>query len=108
MRSFNIARVDGARRPTLLVSDVDNNRHKIVEAPGMELAKLQAVVAIKQTLAREESPMPECSECHGGVTPELELCERQECRDWYQMAVTILDRVEVSIRTDGDVGEVVL
>jgi hypothetical protein len=111
MRNFNIRLVEDAERPTLLLTDVDNNRHKIVEAPGLELAKLQAVCAIKQVIAREEAPMPECDECRGGMVRTgdgIELCGREECREWYGNAITILDRVEVTVSTHGDVGEVVL
>jgi hypothetical protein len=110
MRNFSIRRI-AAARPTLLVTDIDNNRHKVVDAPGLELAKLNAVIAVKQVLAREESPMPECDECKGGLmrTGEgIELCGREECREWYDKAITILDRVEVTMSTDGSVGEVVL
>jgi hypothetical protein len=110
MRAFKITRIPG-ERPSLIVADIDNQQHKLVNAPSLELAKLQAVCAIKQVLAREEAPMPECDECWGGVMRTedgMVLCERNECREWYGNAITILDRVEVTISTEGDVGEVVL
>lgn len=113
MRTFHIRRVDNAPdgRTRLLVHDTDNIRFRAIEAPGLELAKLQAVVAIKQVLLREEEPMPECDGCLGGIArigDSLELCSNEACREWYRKGMTILDRVEVAVTTEGDVGEVVL
>jgi hypothetical protein len=111
MRRFLFKRIEGRQRPTLHVTDLDNLRSIGTEGPSMEMAKRQAVVAVKQLLAKEESPMPECGRCRGGVLRTrdgIELCAEQECLDWYNKAITILDRVEVSVTTEGDVGEVVL
>jgi len=111
MRTFHIQRIEHPGPVRLLVRDVDNTTFMGIEAPGLEMAKLQAVVAIKQVLAREEAPMPACDECHGGfkrTEDNIIRCSRQECNDWYEAASTILDRVEVTISTEGDVGEVVL
>ena len=109
MRTFHITKIPDEPPVRLLLQDIDNGKAKMIESVSLPLARLQASAAIKQLLAREIRPIPECKSCQGGVIDTGEdfvLCDNPPCREWHDMACNISDHVEVCVKADEETGVV--
>lgn len=113
MRTFTISKHVTRGRQALVIRDEDNQRHRLVEGPSMKLCKLLVVAAIRQLLAKEERPMPDCPVCGGcGIYRKEDgshaVCENDDCQEWYEGALSICDRVKVTVNCPEEVGEIEL
>lgn len=111
MRNFEITMLASQPQVTLVIMDKDLGRHQVVKSRGLELAKIHAATAIKQYLAREQKPMPECDSCQGGLVEvggDILECQEPACKEWFDMAFNIFDTVEVCIKCDDNVGVIEL
>jgi hypothetical protein len=109
-RKFKIS----LQQVVVIVTDLDNNTHRRIEAPTVELAKDIAVHSLKQKVAMEETTPPVCprkDKCHNGyvhLKQKVKLCKNRACRDWADAASSISLRVPIEIQAQKDLGDLSL